>query len=130
MSAGDAGTTTGGLPLVVVDVRGYRSADLVLVDTLLRIRLTAGRLGARVAVQGARQDLARLLEFLGLLAVVPLDPEAPGSEVCREPEALEEPGVEEVVDVGHPTVPQLQDLDAPRLVPPTGPARPVLGEGG
>ena len=74
MSAGDAGTTTGGLPLVVVDVRGYRSADLVLVDTLLRIRLTAGRLGARVAVQGARQDLARLLEFLGLLAVVPLDP--------------------------------------------------------
>jgi hypothetical protein len=74
MSAGDAGTTTGGPALVVVDVRGYRRADLVLVDTLLHIRLTAGRLGARVVVHGGREDLARLLEFLGLLAVVPLDP--------------------------------------------------------
>jgi hypothetical protein len=128
MSAGGDGTTRGG-SLVVVDVSGYRPADLVLVDTLTRIRLVAGRLGARVAVRGAGSDLARLLEFAGLLAVIPLEADPPGSHVSGEAEAPEEPGVEEVVDVGHPPVPELQHLDRPRLAPPTDGGL-VLGEGG
>jgi hypothetical protein len=129
MSAGGDGTTGGG-GLVVVDVSGYGRADLVLVDTLTRVRFVAGRLGARVAVCGASSDLARLLEFVGLLGVIPLEPDAPGSQVPGEAEAREEPGVEEVVDVGHPPVPELQHLDRPRLVPPDGAAGLVLGEGG
>jgi hypothetical protein len=130
MSAGDPGTTTGERALVVVDVRGYRRPDLVLVDTLTRVRLVAGRLGARIAVQGAGPDLVRLLEFVGVRTVVPLVDPAALSEPGGQPEALEEPGVEEVVDVLQPPVPELEDLDRPRFVPPTRPARPVLGEGG
>jgi len=128
MSAGDDGTSTGDGAVVVVDVTGYRRPDLVLVDTLARIRLVAARLGARVTVLGSGSDLARLLELVGLLAVVPL--ERPRSQVCGEPEPPEEPRVEEVVDVRHPPVPELQHLDAPRLEPPTWPTRLVLGEGG
>lgn len=130
MSAGDAGTTTGGRALVVVDVAGYRSPDVVLVDVLSRISLIAGRLGAHVVVRGAGPDLERLLEFVGLLAVVPISIRASDSELRGEPEALEEPGVEEVMDVRDAPSPELQNLDRPGLPPSTRPTRFVLGEGG
>jgi STAS domain len=115
-------------PRVVVDVRGYSTPDLVLVDLLARLRLVAGRLGAGLVVLGATPELERLLAFVGLLAVVPLGP-LDGSELCREPEPREQPGVEEVVDVGDPAVAQLDHLDAPRREPPAGPGL-VLGEAG
>ena len=130
MSAGDAGTSTGGTAVVVVDVAGYRTPDLVLVDVLTRICLSAARLRAQVVVRGAGQDLERLLEFVGLLAVVPMNARIQDSEVRGEPEALEEPGVEEVVDVGDAPAPELQNLDGPGLAAPTRPTRFVLGEGG
>jgi hypothetical protein len=120
---------TGERPVVIVDVSGYHCPDLVLVDVLSRVRLVAGRVGAVVEVRGAGQDLARLLVLVGLLAVLPVDGVAPASEVGGEPEALEEPGVEEVVDVRHAPAADLEHLDRPRLVLPPGPARPVLGEG-
>jgi STAS domain len=128
MSAGGDGTTTSGEATVVVDVSGYRRPDLLIVDTLARIRLVAWRLGAPVTVRGAGSDLARLLELVGLLAVIPL--EGPCSQLRGEPEPLEEAAVHEVVDVAQPSVPDLQHLDAPGLEPPTRPTRLVLGEGG
>jgi hypothetical protein len=116
-------------PAAVVDVSGYRRPDLVLVDVLTRVRLVTGRLGLRLEVRGADRDLVRLLELVGLLSVVPVDA-ATVLQVRGEPEALEQPGVEEVMDVRDAAVAQLEHLDRPRLVPPAGPARPVLGEGG
>lgn len=111
-----------GRAVVVVDVSGYPRVDLVLVDALCRVRLAAGRLGARLEIVGGRPDLGRLLELVGLL-------EAVGSEPLGQAEPGEQPGVEEVVDVGDPAVAQFQDLDRPGDVPAVGPGGPVLGEG-
>jgi hypothetical protein len=117
-------------PRVVVDVSGYRKPDLVLVDLLARLRLVAGRLGAGLVVLGASPELERLLAFVGLLAVVPLDgSELDRSELGRESEPREQPGVEKVVDVRDPAVAQLEHLDGPRREPPTGGGF-VLGEAG
>jgi hypothetical protein len=126
MTAEDAPTQE---PLrVIVDVGGYSKPDLVLVDVLARLRLVAGRLGASLVVLGASPELEQLLALVGLLAVVPLHPPE-SSELRREPEAREQPGVEEVVDVRDPAVAELEHLDAPRREPPTGPGL-VLGEAG
>jgi STAS domain len=115
-------------PRVVVDVGGYSKPDLVLVDLLARLQLVAGRLGAAVIVLGATPELEQLLAFVGLLAVVPLR-RVDDSELGREPEPCEEPGVEEVVDVRDPARAQLEHLDAPGREPPAGTGL-VLGEGG
>jgi hypothetical protein len=115
-------------PCVVVDVSCYRTPDLPLVDALLRVRLVTCRLGAGLLVVGAGPDLRRLLALLGLLSVVPLGV-AEASERGRQPEALEQPRVEEVVDVHDPPVPQLEHLDRPGFEPPAGGGL-VLGEGG
>src|SRR2546423_404981 len=106
-----------GPPRVVGDGSGYSTPDPVLVDLLARLRLVAGRLGAAVVVLGAPPELDQLLAFVGLLAVVP-PRRVDGSEFCRQPEPREEPGVEEVVDVGDPAVAQLEHLDAPGREPP------------
>jgi hypothetical protein len=115
-------------PCVVVDVGRYRKPDLALVDVLARVRLVSGRLGAGLVVLNASPELEQLLALVGLLAVVPLH-RAEGSELRREPEACEQPRVEEVVDVGDPAVAELDHLDAPRREPPAGPGL-VLGEAG
>ncbi len=93
-------------PTVVVDVGRCHSADLALVDVLARTALQARRLGARVVVVGARPRLAGLLELTGLAAVLA----AAGSEPGGQAEPLEQAGVEEVVDVGHPPVADLEHL--------------------
>ena len=88
-------TTQGGaartVPAVVVDVTGYRRPDLALVDVLSRLRLVTARLGVALEVRGAGSDLARLLEYVGLLAVIPVDAHG-SSEVGGETEALETDG--------------------------------------
>lgn len=93
-------------PAVVVDVTHCRSADLALVDMLARTALQAGRLGARVVVIGAGPSLIGLLQLTGLAGVVALD----ASESGGQAEPLEQAGVEEVVDVGHPPVADLEHL--------------------
>lgn len=120
--------TAGGIAVVVVDVSGYQRPDLQLIDMIARVRLAAARLGASFAVRGAGPDVVRLLELVGLPEVIPLDA-SPPLQALREPEPGEQAGVEEVVDVRDPPASDLQDLDGPRLVPPPGTARPVLGEG-
>ena len=118
--------TGGGVPLVLVDLTRWRIADLALVDLLSRMCLQARRLGARVAVVPGETGLAALLDLTGLAAIVRLAP----SELGGQAEPLEQAGVEEVVDVHDASVPQLEDLQGPRLQRPPGAARFVLGEGG
>jgi hypothetical protein len=112
--------------LVLVDLTRWRTADLALVDLLARVCLQARRLGARVVVVPGRTGLAGLLELTGLAAIVPLA----RSELRGQAEPLEQASVEEVVDVCDAPVPQLEDLQGPRLQRPSGAARLVLGEGG
>jgi hypothetical protein len=114
-----------GVPLVLVDLTRWRIADLALVDLLARVCLLARRLGARVAVVPGGTGLPGLLELTGFAGIVPLV----ASELGGQAEPLEQAGVEEVVDVCDPPVPQLEDLQGPRLQRPPDAARLVLGEG-
>lgn len=70
-----------------------RSADLGVVDALARMHHVARRLGGWLEVRGDRE----LLELTGLAAVL-----APKSEPGGEPEAREQLGVQEVMDVRDP----------------------------
>src|SRR5919199_1892263 len=94
------------LPLVLVDLTRWRTADLALVDLLARVCLQARRLGAWVVVVPGGSGLPGLLELTGLAGIVPLA----ASELGGQTEPLEQPGVEEVVDVCDASVAQLQDL--------------------
>jgi hypothetical protein len=58
---------------VVCDVRSLH-ADLRWVDALLRLQLTAVRLGARIRLYGASPELQALLEFVGVADVVGEEP--------------------------------------------------------
>jgi hypothetical protein len=71
-----------------------RSTDLGVVDALARMHHVARRLGGWLDVRGDRE----LLELTGLAAVL-----APKSEPGGEPEAGEQLGVQEVMDVRDPT---------------------------
>ena len=115
----------GDVSLVLVDLTRWRTADLALVDLLARVCLQARRLGARVLVVPGGTGLPGLLELTGLAGIVPLAV----SELGGQAEPREQAGVEEVVDVHDASVPQLEDLQGPRLQRPPGAARLVLGEG-
>ena len=60
----------GGAALVVCDARALR-ADLVAVEALARLQLTARRAGRRVLVRQASRELAQLVSFCGLADVLP-----------------------------------------------------------
>jgi hypothetical protein len=80
----------GGGDVVVCDV-GAARPDMVTVEALARLRLTAQRSGWRLVVSGAGPDLRGLVVLLGLADVLP--------QSGRQPVQREEPlGVEEVVD--------------------------------
>ncbi|OKK06117.1 hypothetical protein AMK26_08575 [Streptomyces sp. CB03234] len=51
---------------VVCDVGGVTRPDLATVEALARLRLTAQRLGHRMAVRGAQPAFRELLELVGL----------------------------------------------------------------
>ena len=113
------------VPLLLVDLTGWRTADLALVDLLARVCLQARRLGARVVVVPGGTGLPGLLELAGLAGVVPLA----ASELCGQAEPLEQTGVEDVMNVRDVPVADLEDLQGPRLQRPPGGAWLVLGEG-
>ena len=96
----------GGVPVLRVDLTGWRAADLALVDLLARICLQARRLGARVVVVPGGTGLGALLELAGLSGIVPLACFEPGGQA----ETFEQAGVEEVVDVRDPPVLDFEDL--------------------
>lgn len=90
-----AGAGSGGAAVVVVcDVHGLR-ADIGAIDALARLALTARRLGGRISLRGASEDLLRVVAFCGLRAVLPLG----GVQAQRQAEEREQAlGVEERVD--------------------------------
>lgn len=61
-------------------------AHLAMVDELARLMLVARRLGCSARLDGTSGPLGELLDLVGLPV-----------EVGREPECLEQPGIEEVV---------------------------------
>jgi anti-anti-sigma regulatory factor len=61
-----------GAELVVCDVSALTDPDLVTVDALARLQLTARRLGSQVRLRHANPALQDLLALVGLNEVVPL----------------------------------------------------------
>ena len=89
---------------VVCDVAGI-SADLVTVEVLARLRLTALRLGCRLELRNVSRELARLLGFCGLRDVLPserLDRLALGWNGGQAEEGEPARRVEERVEPGDP----------------------------
>jgi hypothetical protein len=86
-----------GAQVVVCDVGALAGPDVVAIDGLARLQLTARRLGSQIRLRRASGPLQGLLALTGLAEVVP------GSglcvESCRQPEEWEQAGgVEEEAD--------------------------------
>ena len=71
---------------------------LATVDALAKLRLAARRVGLDLRLGADEPELRDLLRLTGLEAVVG----GSVAELGRQPEAGEEPGVEEVVEVRDP----------------------------
>lgn len=56
---------------VMCDVNVLRIVDVRVADALARLQLTARRLGSSICLLHARSELVELLEFTGLLDVLP-----------------------------------------------------------
>jgi hypothetical protein len=95
--------------VVVCDV-GALVADLVAVEALARLRLTARRLGCGLRMRHASRALEQMVAFCGLCDVLPVEDEAAAPGLLaggngRQPEQGEHPRrVEERVDRGDLTV--------------------------
>lgn len=64
----------GGVRLVLCDVSQVAVHDAVLVEALLRLQLTAQRLGGRILVHRPSPQLLDLLTAMGLRAVLTAEP--------------------------------------------------------
>lgn len=81
--------------VVICDVTGVTRPDLVTIEALARLRLTARRHGWRLVVSGAGAGLRELAGLFGLTDAL--------FEPVRQAEQREQAGgVEEVVDRGDP----------------------------
>lgn len=80
--------------MLVCDVGDVGPADLSLIETLARVRLTAARLGCAVRLRRASDELVELLALIGLRSELPLEVQGQAEE--RE----EARGVEEERDAG------------------------------
>jgi ABC-type transporter Mla MlaB component len=97
---------------VACDVGAIAEPDATTIDALARLQLTALRLGRRVELRSACEELEDLLTLTGLLGVLTVAGRI-GSAVqaWREPELREQaPRVEEEADPDDPTDGDLQDL--------------------
>jgi ABC-type transporter Mla MlaB component len=98
---------------VACDVAALTEPDAVTIDALARLQLTARRLGYRVELRRACEELEDLLSLTGLLGVLTGHRARVASAVesWREPELREQLlRVEEEADPRDPTVGDLQDL--------------------
>jgi ABC-type transporter Mla MlaB component len=100
--------------VVMCDVAAVDRPDVVTVEAVARLRMTARRHGSRLVVTGAGPDLLLLFGLLGLTDLLAPDGPAPASggsgragrlQVGRQAEEREQPGgVQEVVDGRDPPV--------------------------
>lgn len=138
-----------GAHVVVCHVADLPASDLATVEALARLHL-AVQPGARVVLDGTAPALRALIDLAGLSDVledvraVPTTeglptggsattgagPAASGVEVQRQPEDAEVVGPHEVGDAADPTVPDLEQVNGPRVPPPGRAAGLVLREGG
>jgi hypothetical protein len=89
--------------VVVCDVAALE-ADLVAVETLARLRLTARRLGCGLRLRGASRALEQLVAFCGLCDVLLVEDRLVGGN-DGQPEQRKPPlGVEERVEARDPPV--------------------------
>jgi ABC-type transporter Mla MlaB component len=99
---------------VACDVRALAEPDATTIDALARLQLTALRLGRRVELRSACEELEDLLTLTGLLGVLTVGGPVPvvaSAEAWREPELREQaPRVEEEAEPDDPTDGDLQDL--------------------
>ena len=97
---------------VACDVGALAEPDAITIDALARLQLTARRLGRRVELRSACEELEDLLTLTGLLGVLTAGGRVESAvEAWREPELREQaPRVEEEADPDDPTVGDLQDL--------------------
>ena len=102
-----------GTDLLVCDVHATEAAectDMVVVDALTRLQLTAGRIGVRFCVHNASCELRELLTVSGLSEVVRTCADL-GVEPLGKPEQGEQRGgVQERVDPGDPAAGDLDHL--------------------
>ena len=99
---------------VACDVAALAEPDAVTIDALARLQLTARRLGYRVELRRACEELEDLLSLTGLLGVLTGNRARVASAVesWRERELREQVlRVEEEADPRDPTVGDLQDLE-------------------
>jgi len=87
-----------GAPLVICDVGEIGDPDIVTVDALARLQLTARRHGRQIRLRDACEELQKLLALVGLSDVVPLT-EGPQS-LGKAEEWKQTRGVEKRVDPG------------------------------
>ena len=106
---------SGTVSLVTCDVRRLAAADLAAVGALARLQLTARRAGGSMRVRAASDGLRAVLALAGLADTVPAAAPAAGCrpvpgwtelsvQLQRQAELLEEPGVEEDVEMHDPPV--------------------------
>ena len=85
-------------PLVICDVGELGDPDIVTVNALARLQLTARRLGRQIRLRDACEELQKLLALVGLSDVVPL---TGGAQPGGKPEERKQTrGVEKRVDPG------------------------------
>ncbi|MBA2427406.1 MAG: STAS domain-containing protein [Actinobacteria bacterium] len=100
----------GDADLVVCDVGAVVAPDVIAIDALSRLQLTARRLGGRVQLYHAGSELRELLALMGLSETLPPYPGLP-VEPGREAEEWEETGgVEEEGDPCDPAPRQIEHL--------------------
>lgn len=92
---------TGGVDVITYDVGSVVEPDVMAIEALARLQLTARRIGGSIQVRHASGELRDLFEMVGLCGVVPVCDGSPlGS--CGQVEEEEEAGVDEGVDRGDP----------------------------
>jgi ABC-type transporter Mla MlaB component len=88
--------------VVVYDVGAVVEPDVMIIEALARLQLTARRTGGSIGVRHASGRLRDLLDLVGLCDVIALCDESP-LESCGQVEEEEQVLVEERVERGDPT---------------------------
>jgi len=115
-----------GPPSTAVATHGRARAHLGTLDGLARLELAVRRAGARLELVGPSADLRALLGLTGLADV--LATAGSDVEVQGQAEDAEVVDADEVGDAADPAVPDLEQVDRPRLEASGDPAGLVLRE--